>query len=87
MASGDLAKEVADLKAKEGKPIIAHGGATFARSLIAAGLVDQYHLLVHPVALGSGLPIFSALTTPRRLHLVSAKAFPKGAVAHIHRPA
>jgi dihydrofolate reductase len=87
VASGDLAQEVAKLKAQEGKPIIAHGGAGFARSLIAHGLVDQYVLLVHPVALGKGLPVFSDLATPRSLKLVSSKAFPAGAVAQIYRPA
>jgi dihydrofolate reductase len=86
VASGDLAEEVAKLKAGDGKPIIAHGGAGFARSLIAAGLVDQYALLVYPIALGKGLPIFSDLATPRRLKLISSKAFPKGAVAQIYRP-
>jgi dihydrofolate reductase len=55
--------------------------------LITAGLVDQYALLVHPVALGKGLPVFSDLATPRRLRLESSKAFPKGAVAQIYRPA
>ncbi|MGH8202262.1 MAG: dihydrofolate reductase family protein [Steroidobacteraceae bacterium] len=87
VASGDLATEVAALKAKEGKPIIAHGGATFVRSLIAAGLVDQYHLLIHPVVLGKGLPIFTGLEAPKRLQLLSAKVFPRGAVAHIYRAA
>jgi dihydrofolate reductase len=87
VASGDLAKEVADLKAKEGKPIVAHGGATFVRSLIAAGLVDQYHLLVHPVALGKGLPIFSGLAAPLRLDLISTKVFSHGSIARIYRPA
>jgi diacylglycerol kinase family enzyme len=38
VASGDLAEEVAKLKAGEGKPIVAHGGAGFARSLICRGL-------------------------------------------------
>jgi dihydrofolate reductase len=87
VASGDLAEEIAGLKAEAGKPIIAHGGAGFARSLIARGLVDQYDLLVHPVALGKGLPIFSDLEMPRPLKLISSKAFPKGAVAQIYRPA
>lgn len=87
VASGNLAEEVATLKAQNGKPIIAYGGARFARSLIAQGLVDQYELLVHPIALGKGLPIFSDLATPRPLKLISAKAFPRGAVAHIYRPA
>jgi dihydrofolate reductase len=87
VASGDLAEEVAKLKAQEGKPIIAHGGASFVRSLVAVGLIDQYALLVHPVALGKGLPIFSELAAPRPLKLMSSKAFPGGAVAQIYRPA
>jgi dihydrofolate reductase len=87
VASGDLAAEVAKLKAQEGKPIVAHGGASFARSLIAQGLVDQYHLLVYPVALGKGLPVFSGLAMPRPLRLISSKAFPAGSVAQIYRPA
>jgi dihydrofolate reductase len=87
VASGDLAAEVATLKAQDGKPIFAHGGASFARSLIAEGLVDQYVLAVYPIVLGKGLPIFSDLAMPRPLRLVSSKAFPKGAVAQVYRPA
>ena len=86
VASGDLATEVAKLKAQDGKPIFAHGGATFARSLIAHGLVDQFDLLIVPLALGQGLPIFTALTHPRRLTLVSSTAFPRGSVVQIYRP-
>ncbi|NLS03897.1 dihydrofolate reductase family protein [Rhizobium sp. P32RR-XVIII] len=87
MASGDLAEEIASLKAGDGKPIIAHGGATFARSLIAHDLVDQYMLMLYPVVLGKGLPIFSDVASPRNLKLVSSKTFPKGSVAQIYRPA
>ncbi|MER8968720.1 dihydrofolate reductase family protein [Mesorhizobium sp. M0808] len=86
VASGDLAEEVAKLKAQEGKPIIAHGGVSFARSLVAQGLVDQLALMVAPVALGKGLPLFSELVAPMSLKLVSSKAFPGGAVAQIYRP-
>ncbi len=85
VASGDLAEEIARLKAQHGKPIIAHGGVRFARSLIAHGLVDQFALLVAPVALGKGLPLFSELAAPTRLNLVSSKAFPGGAVAQIYQ--
>jgi len=87
VASGDLAEEIAMLKARDGKPIIAHGGARFARSLVAQGLIDQFVLLVHPVALGQGMPIFSQLASQMRLTMVSSKAFPGGAVAQIYRPA
>jgi dihydrofolate reductase len=81
VTGGDLAEEIATLKADEGKPIIAHDGVNFARSLIAQGLVDQFALLVIPVALGKGLPLFSELTAPKPLKLMSSKAFPGGAVA------
>lgn len=87
VASGDLADEITKLKAKKGKPIMAHGGAAFARSLIAQNLVDEYVLLVYPIALGKGVPIFSDLPAPRPLKLVRSKAFPLGAVAQIYRPA
>ena len=87
VASGDLAEEIAALKAQEGKPIVAHGGARFARSLVARGLVDQFALMAHPVALGKGLPLFSELAAPMLLKLIGSKAFSGGAVAQIYRPA
>jgi len=87
VASGDLVDEVTQLKAQDGKPIFAHGGAAFARSLIAQNLVDEYVLLVYPIALGKGVPIFSDLPAPRPLELVSSRTFPLGAVAQIYRPA
>ncbi|MBO9709740.1 MAG: dihydrofolate reductase family protein [Caulobacter sp.] len=87
VAGGDLAEEVARLKAQPGKPIIAHGGVRFARSLVAQGLVDQFVLAVAPVALGRGQALFSDLAAPLRLELVSARAFPGGAMAQAYRPA
>jgi dihydrofolate reductase len=85
--SGDLATDIAQLKSEPGKDIMAHGGAGFARSLVRLGLVDEYQLLVQPVALGQGLPLFSDLPKSIVLHLVSASTFPAGAVAHVYRPA
>ena len=75
------------IKAEPGKPIVAIGGAGFMRSLIATGLIDEYVLASHPVALGSGLPIFTDLAEPLYLKLVDLKRFPGGAVAHTFHPA
>jgi dihydrofolate reductase len=69
-----------------GKDIVAHGGAGFARSLIAANLIDEYSLVTHPVVLGKGLPIFSNIAARRDLKLVASRSFPKGAVASVYRP-
>jgi len=85
--SGDLATDIAQLKSEPGKDIMAHGGAGFARSLVRLGLVDEFQLLVHPVARGQGLALFSELPRPIALQLISATTFPAGAVAHVYRPA
>jgi dihydrofolate reductase len=81
---GDLAENVKELKSKEGKPILALGGAGFMRSLIATGLIDEYHLNTHPVVLGAGLPIFTNVQHPMDLKLVEAKSFPGGIVARVY---
>ena len=85
VASGDLAEEVTRLKGESGKDIIAHGGATFAQSLVQANLIDEYRLVVHPVALGRGLPLFSGLAAPLDLRLVDHVRFDCGTVAHVYR--
>lgn len=84
---GPLADEIARLKEQPGKPIVAHGGARFAQSLAAEGLVDEYRLRVHPVALGDGLPLFPRMPSPKQLALVEARPFPSGVVLHVYRPA
>lgn len=82
---GDLAEGIRELKAGSGKPIVAIGGSGFMQDLIATGLVDEYHLAVHPVVLGSGLPIFTGLAIPLYLKLADIKAFPGGIVAMTYR--
>ena len=87
VASGELGDEIARLRRETSKEIVAHGGARFAQSLIERALVDEYRLLVHPIALGRGLPLFSKVAEPRDLILVEAKRFAGGAVAHVYQPA
>jgi dihydrofolate reductase len=45
------------------------------RSLMATGLIDEYHLVTHPVVLGEGLAIFNGVARPLDLKLVDVKAF------------
>jgi len=85
VATGDLADEIARLKQEPGKDVVAHGGAAFARSLLRLGLVDEFCLLTHPVALGRGLPLFVELPAPLDLELLETRAFPRGAVAHVYK--
>ena len=78
VVSGDLATEIATLKAEDGGPLLLHGGASFARALAGLGLIDEYRLYLHPVALGDGLPLFGERV---RLKLVDSRTFATGVVA------
>jgi dihydrofolate reductase len=78
IASGDLSEEIARLKSEPGKAIMAHGGARFVQALSQQGLIDEYRLVIRPVALGSGMPLFKDLVAPLRLRLVDSKAFADG---------
>jgi dihydrofolate reductase len=87
IASGDLADEIDVLKRQSGKDMIAWGGAAFAQSLSRLRLVDEYRLVLQPVALGDGLPLFAGLSAPFVLDLIEARAYADGSVLHIYRPA
>ena len=86
IARGDLAEEIAALKGEPGGDIIAHGGAAFVQALSRFGLIDEYRLIIHPVALGNGLPLFKDLPRPLRLELAEARHFTDGTVIHVYRP-
>ncbi|MEV0714083.1 dihydrofolate reductase family protein [Asanoa sp. NPDC050611] len=70
----DLATEVAALKAQPGRDMLLTGGASLAAALTGLGLVDEYHIAVHPVVLGGGRPLFAAPEQRRKLRLVQTRA-------------
>lgn len=76
--AGDPVAEVERLKAEAGGDLLVHGGSRLAGTLSAAGLIDEYNLMLRPVALGEGLPLFTTLTP---LTLQEARTFPNGVVA------
>lgn len=87
VANGDVASEIAELKQQSDKDIMAHGGAAFVQSLSRHRLIDEYRLVIEPVALGAGLPLFKDLPAVLQLQLVEARRFATGAVAHVYRAA
>jgi dihydrofolate reductase len=86
IARRDMAEEVARLKAEPGGEILAHGGVRFVQSLVRLGLVDEYRLYVHPVAVGGGAPLFPDLGRPHGLRLLSSRVFQCGVLALTYRP-
>jgi dihydrofolate reductase len=80
---GDAAAEILKLKNQPGKNIVVWGGARLASSLINAGVVDEYHLMVNPIILGGGKTLFKDATEKRKLQLLTTKTF-KGGVVALH---
>ena len=74
IARGDVAEEVARLKAEPGKDLEV-GGAGLAATCIRLGLVDEFGLFVNQVVLGGGTPFFPALDEPLNLELIETRAF------------
>jgi dihydrofolate reductase len=88
IARGDVEEEIARLKAQDGGDyILLHGGATFARALSQLGLIDEYHLMVHPVVLGAGDALFPPFDPPLRLELIDSRRFKSGCVLQTYRRA
>jgi dihydrofolate reductase len=86
VARGELATEIAGIKAEAGPDVIVWGGGRLAGALAAADLIDEYRLLVQPLALGRGQALFGRLPEPRHLDLVETTPFPSGIVVHVYRP-
>jgi dihydrofolate reductase len=81
IVTGDLADAVTRLKQeRSGGYLLAQGGVRFARSLVEAGVIDEYRLVVHPVVLGAGERLFTA---PLTIEPTSTTVFSGGAVAHV----
>ncbi|MHA4809050.1 dihydrofolate reductase family protein [Flavitalea flava] len=86
LAKGDLTEEVTRLKRANGRNIIVYGGATFLSSLIKSGLIDEFHLIINPSVLGSGLRIFHEVSHPLNLTLITSRAYPCGIVVLKYKP-
>nr|BFD87396.1 dihydrofolate reductase family protein [Streptomyces sp. Xyl84] len=87
LASGALAEEIERLRAEPGEGDIAIGGATLAAEAAAAGLIDEYRAVVHPVLVGGGIPFFPRDEHRVDLELVETRAFGSGVVYLRHRVA
>jgi dihydrofolate reductase len=84
---GDLVDEVCRLKASDGPALHIWGSSELLQTLIAADLVDEYHIWVFPLVVGEGKRLFENGVPPRGLALVETRSTPKGVLINTYRPA
>ena len=83
----DIPGEVAKLKQEDGGPILVAGSRTLVHTLMEHDLVDEYRLMVFPVALGSGARLFPESPDKLTLELTDTKTFETGVQVNTYRPA
>ena len=81
---GDVAEEVAKLKAQEGGEIQVHGSSNLLQSLFKHDLVDTLRIWQFPVVLGTGKRLFGDGTIPRSFRLVDTQRNTTDAVLHVY---
>jgi len=82
----NVAEEIMKIKQQPGQDILLAGSATLAQSLMQHNLVDEYHLLVYPVVLGSGKRLFKD-GKRANLKLVEARPLGSDVVLMVYQPA
>ncbi len=85
---GDLIEAVTALKNEPGEATIGMSGSvSVVRQLLAAGLLDELHLLVHPIAVRQGMRLFDEAEPPIPLTLLSSQTFKTGVLNLVYAPA
>lgn len=80
LVASNIEAEVSRLKGQPGKDMVIFGSAMLASSLLQWGLVDEYRVILQPVLLGSGSPLFRDITEKIRMKLISVRSFGSGVV-------
>lgn len=83
---GDVASEIRRLKNKPEKDIALFAGAGVAQSFIRMGLIDEYRIVVNPVLLGGGTPLFKGGREKINLRLLNTKTFGSGVLVLTYKP-
>jgi dihydrofolate reductase len=87
LLKGDIAREVAKLKAQQGGEIQVHGSGNLLQTLLERDLVDSLRIWQFPVVLGTGKRLFAEAAIPRSFRLVDTRLNTTGAVLHVYERA
>jgi dihydrofolate reductase len=83
---GDVASFVDDLKRNAGQNLLKYGNGSLDITLMEHGLIDEFHLYLTPVAIGTGQHLFESIDTAPHLRLVDIKRFDSGVLTLVYAP-
>ena len=86
LVKNNVAEEVSKLKKQPGGDMVIYGSANLVQNFTQLGLIDEYQLLVHPIILGSGKPLFKNNPKPINLKLLRTESFKNGVVVLYYQP-
>jgi dihydrofolate reductase len=86
LIKGDLAQEIMKLKQEPGKDLFIFGSGHLAADMTKLGLIDEYRLIVNPVVLGQGTPLFQTRGELLKLNLLKTRVFRSGNVLLYYEP-
>jgi dihydrofolate reductase len=87
LATGSLAEEINALKQQSNEEYVAvYGSSELCVALLEQGLLDELRIMVNPVVIGDGTPLFHGLKKPLRLNLLDSRTFKSGNVLLTYRP-
>jgi len=87
LISGDIVEAVRTLKQSRGKDMAILGSGSIITQFAAAGLIDEFQIMVDPVIIGAGTSVFQGLPAQLTLKLTSSKVFKSGVVLLCYEPA
>lgn len=86
LAKEDIVTEVMRMKEEEGNDMVIFGSGTIVSQLTESGLIDEYRIILNPLLLGKGNPLFKGIHSKINLKLVRVKTFDSGVVILYYEP-
>ena len=86
LVKGNIAEEIRKMKEEAGKDMVIFGSGSIVSALTRFGLIDEYRIIVNPVILGKGNPLFKDLQDKFNLELVKTKTLKSGVVIFYYQP-
>jgi dihydrofolate reductase len=83
----NIAEEISKMKQQPGKDMVIFGSGSIVSTLMQHGLIDEYRIIVNPVVLGNGNPLFKGINGKHNLKLLRTRVFSSGVVILYYEPA